>query len=105
MKYKSPLIGSLPRLLYLCFYYEDFNCPKEDFYIAYLFNEDLSKVFLTLELGSENKYTFQRLKQKFENIRELDKVKNTFKKEILEDTSLINNLHQADKKVFLIHPS
>lgn len=100
MKYKSPLIGSLPRLLYLCFYYEDFNCPKEDFYIAYLFNEDLSKVFLTLELGSENKYTFQRLKQKFENIRELDKVKNKFKKEILEDNSLINNEINIDLKNF-----
>lgn len=100
MKYKSPLIGSLPRLLYLCFYYEDFNCPKEDFYIAYLFNEDLSKVFLTLELGSENKYIFQRLKQKFENIRELDKVKNKFKKEILEDNSLINNEINIDLKNF-----
>ena len=100
MKYKNPLIGSLPRLLYLCFYYEDFNCPKEDFYIAYLFNEDLSKVFLTLELGSENKYTFQRLKQKFENIGELDKVKNKFKKEILEDNSLINNEINIDLKNF-----
>lgn len=100
MKYKSPLIGSLPRLLYLCFYYEDFNCPKEDFYIAYLFNENLSKVFLTLELGSENKYTFQRLKQKFENIGELDKVKNKFKKEISEDNSLINNEINIDLKNF-----
>ena len=100
MKYKSPLIGSLPRLLYLCFYYEDFNCPKEDFYIAYLFNENLSKVFLTVELGSENKYTFQRLKQKFENIGELDKVKNKFKKEISEDNSLINNEMNIDLKNF-----
>lgn len=100
MKYKSPLIGSLPRFLYLCFYYEDFNCPKEDFYIAYLFNENLSKVFLTLELGSENKYTFQRLKQKFENIGELDKVKNKFKKEISEDNSLINNEMNIDLKNF-----
>lgn len=82
-KPKNPNNSGLPNFLYSCVYHEGFNCPSNDFYIVYLFNKNLSKVYLTLELGSKNKYNFHYLKP-FENVENLADVKNIFKQKIEE---------------------
>ena len=95
----------LPYYLYFCVYFEQFNCPTEDFYVAYLFDKNLSKVFLTLVLGSSNSFNFDNLNFESDS-DDIDETKRKFKEKIDEYKSDIYsqfniNLENYDDEIFL----
>lgn len=95
----SPQNAILPYFTYLGVCNNEFNGPKEDFYIVYLFDKDINKVFLTLELGSTNSYTFEYLKQFSGN--ELNGVRDKFREKIEEYRSSILDTFDIDLNKFM----
>lgn len=105
LKPKYPKNTFLPYYLYFCVYFEEFDCPTKDFYIAYLFDKNLSKVFLTLVLGSNNQINFTNLnlESEFEDIREtkskFKEIIDTYKDDISLQFNI--NLDNYNDEIFL----